>query len=265
MLLHGFGTSSFLWRAVAPQIAWSGRTAFAIDLMGHGESDRPLEASFGIAAQAEYLDRALTALRLPRATIVGNDLGGAVAMRLAATRPDRVERLVLINPIALDEVPGRDVRTVQRNTARFALRITRGVLGAAPLLTPVLEESVADEQHMPPRLVARYLAPFAGKDGVGHLLALARAIREEDLEDIDPGTITAPTLIVWGDEERWVDDRLPDRLAGMIRGSRLVRLPHVARLVPEEAPESLAELLLDFLREAERSADAAAPAGGSGS
>ena len=68
--LHGFGTSSFLWRTVAPEIAEQRHTVVAIDMLGHGESDRPLDTEFGIMAQAEYLDRALTALRIPRAAVV---------------------------------------------------------------------------------------------------------------------------------------------------------------------------------------------------
>jgi len=63
LLVHGFATCSFLWREVGPTLAIAGRTAFAIDLFGYGESDRPFDAQFGIAAQSEYLDRALTALR----------------------------------------------------------------------------------------------------------------------------------------------------------------------------------------------------------
>src|ERR671926_1608356 len=109
LLVHGFGTCSFLWRNVAPAIAVANRTAFAVDLFGYGESDRPFDADFGIAAQAEYLDRALTALRLATATVAGIDLGGAIAMRLAATKPDRVERLVLINPMAFGQGSLRDV------------------------------------------------------------------------------------------------------------------------------------------------------------
>ena len=73
-------------------------------------------------ASTPPIDRALTALRLPKATVVGIDLGGAVALRLASSRPERVERLLLINPIALDEIPAGDVTTLQRNTARFAFR-----------------------------------------------------------------------------------------------------------------------------------------------
>ena len=148
--LHGFGTDSFLWRAIAPEIAAARHTAIALDLLGYGQSDRPLDTEFGIAAQADYLDRALTALRVTHAAVVGVDLGGAVALRLAALRRDRVARLVLINSLAPWAIPAGDLRALHRNTARFVLRVASGILGVAPLLSPVLEGSVADRGHMPP-------------------------------------------------------------------------------------------------------------------
>ncbi|GJG85589.1 oxidoreductase [Gemmatimonadetes bacterium T265] len=240
VLLHGFGTCTFLWRAVAPALAAARHTVFAIDLLGHGESDRPLEADFGVAAQSEYLDRALTVLRVARALVVGVDIGGAVALRLAATRPDRVAGLVLVNAVAFDDVPGEDVRTLQRNTARFVFRLGRGVFGAAPLLAPLLRGSVARPEHMPEKLVARYLAPFVGSEGVPHLLDLARSLRVEEVDEIDVGAITAPTLIVWGEADPWLDRSIPGQLLRTIQGSRLERFPNVGRLVPEEAPYALA-------------------------
>src|SRR5688572_17326936 len=160
VLLHGFGTSSFLWRSVAPALATDGHTAYAVDLLGYGESDRPFDADYTLGAQAECVDRALSSLRLARVSLVGIDIGAAVAMQVVESRPARVARLAMVNPVALDELPGGDVRAVQRGTAKFALRVGRGILGAAPLLAPVLEKSVADPKSMPPRLVARYLAPF---------------------------------------------------------------------------------------------------------
>ncbi|HWZ60291.1 MAG TPA: alpha/beta hydrolase [Gemmatimonadaceae bacterium] len=245
--VHGFGTCSFLWRAIAPEIAAAGNTAVAIDLLGYGQSDRPLDTEFGIAAQTDYLDRAMTALRLPRAAVVGIDLGGAVALRLAALRRERVSHLALINSLAPGSVPSADLRTLQRNTARFALRVARGILGAASLLTPLLEQSVADPAHMPPRLVARYLAPYVGQDGVNHLLALARAVRADDLNDIDPGSVRVPALVVRGESDLWLDGDVAGRLAASMPNGQLVRLPGVARLVPEEVPDQLTGLLLDFL------------------
>ncbi|MDB4907344.1 MAG: hypothetical protein JWO05_2128 [Gemmatimonadetes bacterium] len=254
LLVHGFGTSSFLWRHVGPEIALADRTAFAIDLFGYGESDRPFDADFGIAAQAEYLDRALTALRLQKATLVGQDLGAAIALRLAAERPDRVDRLILVNPIAFDDIPADDVKTLQRNTARFAFRISRGVLGAAPLLEELLRRSVVDKEAMPDALLARYLAPYVGREGVDHLLALARALDGEDLEEINLHKLAQPTLIIWGDQDPWVTPKVADRLGAAIGESKVVHLPGLGRLVPEEAPGVLVDLLLEFIGGRQRSA-----------
>ena len=248
ILLHGFGTCTFLWRGVAPAISAAGHTAYAIDLFGYGESDRPYDATFGISAQADYVDAAMTALRVQRAIIVGVDIGGDVALALAATRPDRVEKLVLINTPAFEQVPARDITQMQRRTAKVAFRLTRGVLGAAPLLEHVLRGSVANADHMPMRLIARYLAPFVGRDGVNHLLALASSVTTADMEEIDFSSISAPSLVIWGEEDHWLDAKIADRLINELPDSRLVRLAGVGRLVPEENAEYLVELLLEFMR-----------------
>ena len=249
ILIHGFPTSSFLWRNIAPAITDAGHTAYAIDLFGHGESDRPYDSDFGIASQSEYLDAAMTALRVARGILVGVDIGGDIALRLAATRPERVEKLVLINTPAFDELPAKDITQLQRNTARFAVRTTRGILGAAPLVEAVLKASVADpEKHMPTKLIARYLAPFVGKEGPNHLLTLANSISAEDLEDLELRDIHVPTLLLWGEEDAFVDPKIGEKLSNALPDGRLVRIPGVARLLPEENPKFLTEQLLDFMR-----------------
>lgn len=252
VLLHGFPTSAFLWRHVAPELAEAGHTAFAIDLFGYGESDRPVDADFGIAAQAEYLDAAMTALRVSRGVIVGVDIGGTIALRLAATRRERVERLIVINPPVLDQLPGRDIESMQRSTARFAFRLTRGVLGAAPLVRHVLARSVADPERMPPELLARYIAPFTGREGPNHLLRLARAIRDEDLTEEDLEGVQAPTLVIWADQDRWTDPKLPSRLVNVLPSAQLHRIHGVGRLLPEESHDQLFETILNFARARER-------------
>ena len=247
VLIHGFGTCSFLWRNVAPALALTQHTAYAVDLLGYGESDRPFDADFGLAAQADYLERALTALRVARAALVGVDIGAAIALRLAWLRPERVARLVLINPIGGEDIPGGDIRAMQRNTARFALRVSRGLFGASALLTPILTQSAADPARMPPMLIGRYLAPFIGQEGVTHLLALARAVRPTDLEDVDPAQVRAHTLIVRGEKDMWVDGAVSRKLAADITDCRVVSFPDAARLIPEDAPEELAALISSFI------------------
>jgi pimeloyl-ACP methyl ester carboxylesterase len=249
VLLHGFGTSAFLWRDVAPMLVERGIVAYAIDLLGYGESDRPFDADYGVAAQTDYMARAMTALRLGPATVVGVDVGGGVAQRLAVEHPERVARLALVNSVGFDDWPGDDIRTLQRGTARLALRVARGMLGVAPLLSPLLEGSVADPANMPTPLIARYLAPYVGEEGVTHLLTLARSLEPDDLAELDLAAIVAPTLVVWGEEDQWLDRRLSRRLHDAIPGSGFVALPGVARLVPEEAPDRLAELIIGLVRE----------------
>lgn len=246
VLLHSFGTCSFLWRRVAPELARLGHTVFAIDLFGYGESDRPWDADFGLASQAEYLDRALTALRVSHPTLVGVGIGGSVALRLAAMHPERVARLVLVNTPAFDLLPGREVRQLQANSARFALRISRSVMGVAPLLTPVLQGLVADPEAMSDRLVARYLAPYVGRDGVAHLLTLARSIRTAEIEELELEAVTVPTLVIWGDQDRFLEPESGDRLAAALPRARLVHVPDVGRLLPEEDPELLIAEIHEF-------------------
>ena len=247
VLIHGFGTCSFLWRQVGPALAITQHTAYAVDLLGYGESDRPFDADFGLAAQTDYLERAMTALRVARAAIVGVDIGAAIALRLAALRPERVARLVLVNPVGGEDLPAGDIRAMQRNTARFALRVSRGLFGASPLLAPILSASVSDPARMPPTLVGRYLAPFVGQEGVTHLLALARAVRAIDLDDLDLAQVRAHTLIIRGEKDAWVDAAVAQKLAGEIPECRVITLPDAARLIPEESPEELAEIVTAFI------------------
>jgi pimeloyl-ACP methyl ester carboxylesterase len=247
LLIHGFATNSFVWRNVGPSIALANCTAFAADMLGYGASDRPLEADYGIAAQAEYLDRALTAVRVAKATVVGLDLGAAVALRLAASHPDRVERLVLVNPVASDAMPPEDVKSLQRNTARFAFRVSSGVLGAAPLLRDLLQKSVSDPAKMPEPLVARFLAPYVGRHGLDQLLKTARFVDREDVDEINLRALPHPTLVIRGEKDPWVGPEVSEQLNNTIGGSRLVRIAAASRLVPEDVPEVFTNLLLDFI------------------
>jgi pimeloyl-ACP methyl ester carboxylesterase len=164
-----------------------------------------------------------------------------------------VTRLALINAVGSDEWLGEDVKLVQRGTARLALRIARGMLGAAPLLAPVLERSVADPRFMPTALLARYVAPFVGTEGILHLLALVRALDPDDLAGLDLTAVRASTLIVRGEEDQWVRDEVSARLHEAIPGSEILRMPNVARLVPEEAPEALSAALVRLMSATVRS------------
>ncbi len=246
MLLHGFGTSTFLWRRVAPALPLGRVTAWAIDLLGHGESDRPEEGAFGIAAQAQWVEQAMTALRIGRATVVGVDLGAAVALRLAATRPARVHGIVLISPPRPGRARGDDLAELGRLTATHLFEASSGMLGAAAWLGPLLTRSVAAPEAMPAMLVARYAAPFVGAEGVQHLQLLANAVTDADFEEVDLGRITARTLVLRGEHDAWCTSADATQLATAIPAAEVRMVPTAGRLIPEDAPDALAALLADW-------------------
>lgn len=245
MLLHGFGTCTFLWRRLAPALAMAGYTAIAVDLLGHGESDRPADTAYSPEAQAEYLARAIAALRLPALTLIGQDIGALVGLLLATRHGVRIESLVLLSPSDPDDLPGVEIRTLQRSSARMVLSANT-LFGAQPVLDALLRAAVVHPEHMPDLLVARYLAPFVGPDGVAQLLQRASAIELSAEGRARLGTVAVPVLVIEGEGDgprpslSW-PTMLPaaavtvDRPAG------------VGRLIAEDAPQLLESRVMAWL------------------
>lgn len=259
ILLHGFGTCAFLWRHVGPRLAIEGCSAFAIDLLGYGESDRPPDAGYGIADQTDYVEHAMTALRVGRAAVVGVDVGALVALRLASMRPDRVAALAMIGPNWLTDVPGPDVRELQNEAAKLALRGAAGTFAAQPLIGRLMNSSVATPDMMPMRLAARYLAPYVGSDGAAQLLTLSQSLSDDDTAAIELATIPTPTLVLRGTLDHWCEFATIERYAAQLPNARSIEIRAAGRLVPEEAPRALCGALLEFFRSAESDSGAEAP------
>src|ERR1044071_8226318 len=95
LLIHGMAGSSEAWRAVIPQLSRRYRVV-APDLLGHGQSAKP-RGDYSLGAFAVWLRDLLDELEISRVTIVGQSLGGGVAMQFVYQNPDRCERLILIS------------------------------------------------------------------------------------------------------------------------------------------------------------------------
>jgi len=197
VLLHGFGTSSFLWREVAPRLAERGLTVLAIDLLGFGESTSPGERGTGPVEQAAHVELALLALRAAPGLVVGVGLGALVALLLAQRAPDRVQRLMLVNPLDPDDLPGPSLRMLQRSSVAAALS-SHSLFSARPLLEPLLARAMPEGQAMADLVLARHLAPFVGPDGATRLLQLAGAVALDDESRESLGQLRREVLLWLG-------------------------------------------------------------------
>lgn len=100
LLLHGWGASAYSFRRVIPLLTDAGLRALAVDLRGHGLSDRPRTAgAYSAAALVQFVLRVLDRLGIARAVLVGQSMSGAVALDVWFAAPDRVSGAVLLAPI----------------------------------------------------------------------------------------------------------------------------------------------------------------------
>lgn len=240
VLIHGFPTSSHLWRDVVPLVP-DGHRVVVVDLLGYGRSDRPLGRDLSIKAHADRVLALLDALRIEYASVAGHDLGGGIAQYLAVRHPTRVARLCLIDSVAFDEWPTRPVRL-----ARATLPLTRH-LPPGWILSVVRSELergyVADEQGS--HSIELYLKPFSTPEGRDVLVQHLQALDAEETLALQPRLkdIVAPTAVINGAHDPFLSSALAKRLHEAIPNSTLDIIPDVRHFTPEEAPETLAAIL----------------------
>ncbi|MHB1432730.1 MAG: haloalkane dehalogenase [Streptosporangiaceae bacterium] len=152
LLLHGEPSWSFLYRMLLPVLADAGLRAIAPDLIGFGRSDKPAEvADHSYARHVEWTGRLVfDALDLRGATLVGQDWGGLIGLRLVAERPDRFARVVAANTgLPTGDHPMPDVWLRFRDVVATAAELSISRLVAAGCRNP-----------LPPEVLAAYDAPF---------------------------------------------------------------------------------------------------------
>jgi 2-hydroxymuconate-semialdehyde hydrolase len=242
VLLHGFPTSSVLWRDVGPALADSFRVV-APDLLGYGRSDQPEDAPLHPRAQATYVRELLADLGIERFAAVGHDLGGAVAQLLALD--GGVDALCLLDAAAFDAWPIEGVRMLQGATPE---QEEREFVGSIIDLT--FDLGVERKEVVTQELLSAFREPFTADAAAAHaFFRAARAIdgvglagREAELAALD-----LPTLLVWGEDDPFLGAELADRLAATLARPAQVLLPGRSHFTPLEAAEDVTPLLSQFL------------------
>lgn len=259
-LLHGIPLSLATWRHTLAPLARRA-TVVAYDLRGFGRSEKPA-GDYSVPAQARVLEQVLDAFGLPATSLVGSSYGCAPALHFARTRPDRVDRLVLINSVGY---PAR------RHSAERLLRIglvaalMRSALRHAPLGRALFAARLRRSYASPGADLAAeaeaYYALLRRGGGEQSFLATLRQFREAELAQMLP-EIAHETLILWGGRDRVLPARIAERFRAAMRNARLALLADCGHLPHEEAPDRVNALIAEFLhRDAAASpARAAVPA-----
>ncbi len=258
LLLHGFPEFWYAWRHQIPALASAGFRVLAPDLRGYNDSGKPpgVEA-YRLDLLAGDVAGLIAHAGAVRAHVVGHDWGGVVAWWLAMHRPGVVDRLAILNaphPAAfLRELrtPGQLLRSWY--ALFFQLPALPELLfraGDHALLERILRRQPLRPGAFTEEDIRRYKEALSQPGALTAALNYYRAAfrhRREDSRAIRP--VGAPTLLIWGERDRYLGVRLTEGLEGWVPGIRVERLPQASHWVQSDAPEQVNRLLVAFLRD----------------
>jgi pimeloyl-ACP methyl ester carboxylesterase len=249
LLIHGFGTNSYTWRYITPDLARDHKV-IAVDLKGFGQSDKPFDDRYAATDQAELLVKLILDRDLHDLTLVGHSFGGGVALLLALEADTRLEgriaKLVLLDTIAYPQsIPVffklLDVPVVSQLSMRMA----------PPTLQIQLALRIAyfDDSKIGADEVAAYAEPMKTAAGKHAIIYSARQILPADVEQISAryASITLPTLILWCDHDRIVPLAIGLKLKRQMPNASFGLVEQCGHMPQEEQPEATLLRIRQFL------------------
>lgn len=242
VLLHGIPTWGYIWHRLIPSFAKS-RRVLAPDLLGFGCSDKSDRFNRSIRFQAEVVARWLHSKKIGEALIVGHDIGGAIALRLAVLSPHLVSRLCLMNSVCYDSWPIEMM--VQLGLPETYRKVSASSLvnGLKQALKKGFCNSPDDE------LLDGLTAPYSTEVGKLSLIRDAAALNTNLTTELTAflPKIQAQTLVLWGEEDTFQPIQYGERLVSDIPRARLVRIKSAGHFVMLDQPEEVEKNLLAFL------------------
>jgi haloalkane dehalogenase len=252
LLLHGEPSWSFLYRKVMPVLADAGLHAIAADLVGFGRSDKPAEkGDYSFARHVEWI-RALAFdhLDLRDLTLVGQDWGGLIGLRLVAEHPDRFARVVAANTgLPTGDQPMPDVWLRFREVVRTAdtLNVSRLVQSGC-------------QTRLSPEVLAGYEAPFPDSSFCAAVRAMPDLVPTSPDDPASEANRAAwrqlalwdkPFLVAFSDRDPITGSMAPV-LKQTVPGAAGIAHPVIAgagHFLQEDAGERLGAVIADFVRE----------------
>jgi pimeloyl-ACP methyl ester carboxylesterase len=230
LLIHGVASRSSDWADLLPELTKTHRV-YALDLLGHGDSDRPTDSDYSITTHTEKVLGLMDHLQLAKPDIMGVSMGGWIAMKLASEHPERVQRLVLVSSAGL-------AFETKINEATFAPQSIDELRATLAMQT---------DRSVPDFLLRDFLRESKKKSWV-HRRTLQSILTRGELLDGKLQRVTMPVLLVWGTKDKVVPFAVAGKLQKELPQARLVKLDGCGHLALIECTDRMMPKVSAFLR-----------------
>ena len=235
ILLHGLGGNSGNWLFTIPALA-TNYHVIAPDQIGFGKSDR-LMLKYRVGTYVDFLDKFMSELKIEKASLIGNSLGGWIAAWAAIKYPNRVEKIILadaggLKPAAIDMAQIYSLNYSTRDEVRQLLKMVfynQALFGSDAFI----------EQSMNVRVTAN--------DGYTINSLIESIKRDEDFLNGRLGEIKKPTLIIWGKQDGLLKVADAEQFKREIAGSELVVFDQCGHVPMVEKAADFNKAVLTFL------------------
>lgn len=250
ILIHGLGASLEWWQFNIDKLS-EGNRVIALDFLGFGLSSRP-STDFSLNLASEFMHSFLDVLELSRASLVGNSLGGLIALYTASKMPERIDKLVLVDNAGL----GQKLSILLRLGSVYPVGKLALALRNRLTVRIFLSRLVYDSQKLPPYLIDCVLKMFSLPKSAEVCLQVLRTgvnlkgIKKEIWSSLQKAASSLPheTLIIWGAEDRITPLSQAHAGKGLIRNSRLHIIENCGHIPQVECPEEFNQAVLNFLK-----------------
>lgn len=244
VFLHGSGPGASGWsnfKGNYPVFAEAGHRSIVPDILGFGYSSKPDDAVYAIDYMADGVIALLDRLEVETCVLVGNSMGGALAIRIALTRPDRIRKLILMAPGGLE---ARETY-MEMEGIRAMIRILFGSEGVTrDSLTRLFGLQLYDPSILAERVIDERLSIAALQ--TKRVIETMKIPNQEDaLQDL-----ACPVLGFWGVDDKFCPVSGAMKLATRCRDSRVVLLSRCGHWVMVEHAEVFNRTAIEFLEEA---------------
>ncbi|OQB25456.1 MAG: 2-hydroxy-6-oxononadienedioate/2-hydroxy-6-oxononatrienedioate hydrolase [Firmicutes bacterium ADurb.Bin182] len=241
ILVHTIGQSLYTWRNVFFRLSEHYRV-IAVDLLGHGYSDRPRNFDYTISAHSASLINFMDAMGIESAHFIGFSMGSMYVLDLVEKHPERAGKVILISPGGL--TPQMPLAVRMLDSSLFGGLAS--VLYSLRTVENILEECFFDLTSITPEVVQEYYVPASDGEARRSIRRSLNRFYQDDvisrLREVMNGV-----LILWAADDKWHHIEIGDFFHAALPSSQLAVIRNAGHLVHEEKPEKLITSVMEFI------------------